>query len=166
MRAVPSHAARDVAGAHWDPTHLAVNSSKLSSWWPLPPSSLLSDSWRAEELKELAEPEETIMAGTAKRALELRGLRQRRPLARKKVEGLARVATRSSEVDDMGRGGGGRVAMERLDVVVLDIFQESSEKEAGHGCGCLGNEAAITEVRHERGQGEGRMGIIAVGTLR
>ena len=69
----------------------------------------MADSWRAEELKELAEPEETITAGTTKRALELRGLRQRRPLARKKVEGWARVATRSSEVDDMRRGGGGRV---------------------------------------------------------
>ena len=77
----------------------------------------------------LAEPVETIMAGTAKRALELRGLRQRRPLARKKVEGLARVATRSSEVDDMGRGGGGRVAMERFGRGGLDIFQESLEKQ-------------------------------------
>jgi hypothetical protein len=88
-----------------------VNSSKLSSWWPPAPSSL---SWRAEELKELAEPDETTIAGMAKRALELRGLRQRRPLARKKVEGLARVATRRSEVDDMRRGGGGRVVMERV----------------------------------------------------
>lgn len=106
-------------------THLAVNSSKLSSWWLPPSSSLLADSWRAEELNELAEPEETITAGTAKRALELRGLRQRRPLARKKVEGLARVATRSSEVDDMRRGGVGRVVWRGCLMVVLTIFSRS-----------------------------------------
>jgi hypothetical protein len=43
-----------------------VNSSKLSSWWPCEPSS---SAWSAalevEVLKLLAEPEVTIIAGTA-----------------------------------------------------------------------------------------------------
>lgn len=86
VRADRFHPPRDGAHAHCHPTHLAVNSSKLSSWWPLPPSSLLSDSLRTEVLKVLAEPEVTITAGTAKNALELRGFRLRMPLERKKVE--------------------------------------------------------------------------------
>lgn len=64
---------------------------------------------RAEELKALTELEETITAGTAKSALEMRGWTQRRPLERKKVKGFARVATRSRELVDMRTGGGGRV---------------------------------------------------------
>lgn len=85
---------------------------------------------RLEVLKELAEPEDTTTAGTAKRALELRGFRLRRPLARKKVEGVARVATRSSEVDDMRRSGGGRVLMEEVGRGGHDIFQESLENRS------------------------------------
>lgn len=42
-------------------------------------------------------------AGAAKTAFELRGVRLRRPLARKNVEGWARAAMRSIEVDDIRR---------------------------------------------------------------
>ena len=49
-------------------------------------------------------------------ALELRGVRLRRPLDRKKVEGCARDAIRRIEVDDIGKSGSL--------VVVLRIFGE------------------------------------------
>lgn len=44
-------------------------------------------------------------AGTARTAFELRGVRLRRPLARKKVVGWARAAIRSSEFDDIRKHG-------------------------------------------------------------
>ena len=50
-------------------------------------------------LKLLTEPEVAIRAGTAYRAFELRGVRLRRPLERKKVDGWARAAIRSNEDD-------------------------------------------------------------------
>jgi len=54
-----------------------------------------------EVLKLLADPVVAINAGTAYAALELRGVRLRRPLDRKKVEGCVRAAKRSNEVDDI-----------------------------------------------------------------
>jgi len=56
---------------------------------------------RLEVLKVLADPLVAIRAGTAKMALELRGVMLRMPLARKKVLGCARAAIRSNEVDDI-----------------------------------------------------------------
>ena len=50
-------------------------------------------------LKLLTEPEVAIRAGTAYRTFELRGVRLRRPLERKKVDGWARAAIRSNEDD-------------------------------------------------------------------
>jgi hypothetical protein len=52
-------------------------------------------------LKLQVDPEVAIRAGMAYIALELRGVRLRRPLARKNVDGCARAATRSNEVDDI-----------------------------------------------------------------
>jgi hypothetical protein len=48
-------------------TYLAVNSSKLSSWWPAPDdsSASLSESFQAEVLKLLADPAVAIKAGIA-----------------------------------------------------------------------------------------------------
>jgi hypothetical protein len=86
--------------ANWGPTYLAVNSSKLSSWCE-PSSPSLSERRLLLVLKLLTEPEVAIRAGTAYSALELRGVRLRRPLARKKVDGCARAAIRSIEVDDI-----------------------------------------------------------------
>jgi hypothetical protein len=68
-----------------------VNSSKLSSWeWAS------SDMAFELELKLLP----TIMPGTTKAALEVRGTIWRMPLERKKVEG-ARAAIRRRVVDDI-----------------------------------------------------------------
>ena len=52
-------------------------------------------------LKLLAEPEVAIKAGTAHTEFEVRELRLRMALARKKVDGCARAAIRSREVDDI-----------------------------------------------------------------
>jgi hypothetical protein len=41
------------------------------------------------------------------------------------------VATRSSEVDDMRRGGGGRVVLAEVGGGSHDIFQESSGEVSG-----------------------------------
>lgn len=53
-------------------------------------------------LKLLADPEVAIIAGTAQSvADEVRGVRLRKPLDRKKVDGCARDAIRRNEVDDI-----------------------------------------------------------------
>lgn len=52
----------------------------------------------------LADPLAVIMDGTKKAALELRGVMLRMPLARKNVQGCARAAIRSNEVDDIRKG--------------------------------------------------------------
>jgi len=68
-------------------------------------------------LKLLADPDVAMRAGTAYRALELRGVRLRRPLARKKVEGFARAATRSIEVEDIRKDDG------ELELLVWEFFE-------------------------------------------
>jgi hypothetical protein len=70
-------------------------------------------------------------------------LRQRRPLDRKKVEGWARAATRSNEVDDMRRddcceaGWGESVGALLDDVFTILILQEAFGLVGGFGEGWL-----------------------------
>lgn len=59
------------------------------------------DKTRLEVLKLLMAPAVAIMAGAAKRVLEVRVERLRRPLERKNVEGCARAAMRRIEEDDI-----------------------------------------------------------------
>jgi NOL1/NOP2/fmu family ribosome biogenesis protein len=77
-------------------------------------------------LKVLAVPEVAIRAGTAKRAFEQRGVRLRRPLARKKVEGWARAARRSIEVEDIRKDGIADV-VERGFAIFKELFIRSFE---------------------------------------
>ena len=59
-------------------------------------------------------------------ALELRGVRLRRALDRKKVEGCARDAMRRIEVDDIGKGGCLEVVFENFrgaSIAVRSIFE-------------------------------------------
>jgi hypothetical protein len=60
-------------------------------------------------------------------ALELRGVRLRRVLGRKKAEGCARDAMRRIEVDDIGKGGCLEVDFEDFrgaSIAVRSIFRE------------------------------------------
>ena len=66
----------------------------------------------------LAALEVAIMVGRAQTALELRGVTLRMPLDRKNVDGCARAARRSSEVDDIRKDDRGEV--------FLRIFRSSS----------------------------------------
>lgn len=92
---------RAICTSNWRPTYLAVNSSKLSSWWPASCPSLSADKLRLVVLKQLAEV--ALIVGAA------RGVKLRSPLDLKIADGCARVAIRRILVDDIRKSCCGEV---------------------------------------------------------
>jgi hypothetical protein len=68
-------------------------------------------------------------------ALELRGVRLRRPLDRKKVEGCARDAMRKMDVDDIGKGGCCEGLLEIFGELLRTIFKGEVVAGASIGFG-------------------------------